>query len=167
MKRSKNLVVLSHCLLNSNAKVEPYASHAGVNHDVVFPYMTKGYGIIQLPCPETCYLGLNRWGMTKNQYDHPSYRSHCQQILQPSLNQIEAFVKAGYKITGVIGIKGSPNCGVLHTCQGFQGGEIDHSRIDSQIEQLTIVKEPGVFMEVFQQELELRKLKLRFLEIED
>ena len=167
MKRSKKLVVLSHCLLNANAKVEPYAGYQGVNLDVLSPYINEGYGIIQLPCPESSYLGLDRWGMTKNQYDHPAYRRHCQQILQPSLDQIEAAVKAGYNIAGVIGIKGSPNCGVMHSCQGFQGGEIDKQRIESQFREVKITKEAGVFMEVLQQELDRRNLVLEFREIED
>jgi len=82
MKRSKKLVLLAHCILNVNSKVVGLAQYAGALEDLVCGHIRRGSGLIQLPCPETTFLGLKRWGMTREQYDTPFYRSHCRNILQ-------------------------------------------------------------------------------------
>ncbi len=67
MRRSQKVVVLCHCLLNANVKVRPLASY-----EAVLPAILNGFpsaGLFQLPCPETSFLGLSRWGMTREQYD--------------------------------------------------------------------------------------------------
>ena len=83
----------------------------------------EGAGIVQLPCPESTCLGMNRWGMSRDQYDHPSYRSHCRRpLLLPTVDQLAGFARAGYEIIGVIGVDGSASCGVTLTPVGFTGG---------------------------------------------
>jgi len=34
--------------------------------------------LIQIPCPEALYLGLNRWAVTRNQLDMPEYLWFCR-----------------------------------------------------------------------------------------
>jgi predicted secreted protein len=36
--------------------------------------------VVQIPCPETSYVGLKRWWFTKELYDSVSYRRHCRRI---------------------------------------------------------------------------------------
>ncbi len=152
MKRSKEILVVCHCLLNSNSKVYPLAEVEGVYRHAIKASIDRGVGILQLPCPETCYLGMKRWGMTKEQYDHPAYRSFCQSILQPSILQIKAFIDAGYTLTGIAGMDGSPNCGIEKTCLGFKGGEVCNDQIISDpCKHLRSVPGMGVFMEVLKQ----------------
>jgi predicted secreted protein len=149
MKRSREILIVCHCLLNCNAKVFPLADTGGVYRDALQAYIERGTGLLQLPCPETCYLGLNRWGMSKEQYDHRNYRSFCKQLLEPTMMQLEAFRAAGYQIVAVAGVNGSPNCGVETTCTGFSGGEIClETDIDKQCQQLEMVPGPGLFMEI-------------------
>ncbi len=150
MHRSKTILIVCHCLLNANAKVFPLARCRGVYLDVLGDSIDNGTGLIQLPCPESGFLGLNRWGMTREQYDHRHFRQYCRDILSPSLDQITAFVEAGYRITAVIGMDGSPNCGINRTCTGFCGGEISHhGNIERQRERLKMEAGRGVFMEIF------------------
>ena len=40
--------------------------------------MSEDVGVIQLPCPEATFLGMRRWGMTREQYDVPAFRRHSQ-----------------------------------------------------------------------------------------
>ena len=61
-------------MLNANAKVSPLAVYPGVLAEVIQPFIDQGAGIVQLPCPESSYLGINRWGMCFEQYNHPNYR---------------------------------------------------------------------------------------------
>ena len=151
MKRGKNVFIICHCLLNSNAKIYPLADTKGVYKDELAPLIQKGVGLVQLPCPETCYLGMKRWGMTKEQYDHQAFRDFCKMILYPVLLQISAFAKAGYSISGVAGMDGSPNCGIAKTCIGYRGGEICSNREKHIGGDLAIVPGRGVFMEVFEE----------------
>lgn len=168
MKRSKKILILCHCLLNANAKILPLATCAGVYRNVIGSYIEEGVGLIQLPCPETGYLGLNRWGMTRDQYDHPHFRDYCREILKPSMYQIQAFVDAGYEMLGVIGMDGSPNCGISRMCLGFTGGEIC-SQVDiaRQKELLVMVPGRGVFMEIFEEMLVKEKIAVRFWAVDE
>lgn len=168
MKRSKKILVLCHCLLNANAKIYPLAACGGAYLSVIEPYLETGVGLVQLPCPETGYLGLNRWGMTRDQYDHLHFRDYCREILRPIMYQIKAYVMAGYEILGVIGMDGSPNCGISRTCLGFIGGEIC-SQVDiaRQREQLVAASGRGVFMEILEEMLSSEKISLRFWAVDE
>lgn len=168
MRRSRRILVVCHCLLNANAKVHPLAATAGVYTDVLAGYIGAGVGLVQLPCPELSFLGINRWGMTREQYDHPNFRSHCEKILEPVLNQIEAFAQAGYEIVGIIGMDGSPNCGVNRTCLGYTGGELGApGGVARQVGAVRMVEGAGVFMEVLRAALEKRGIASDFLAVDE
>jgi predicted secreted protein len=122
--RSHEVVVIAHCHLDVNTKVRGLASYRGVRTEVVLPLIEQGVGIIQLPCPEATFLGMRRWGMTVEQYDTPAYRRHCREILRPVVETLVVLADDGCAIRGVLGVEGSPNCGVTTTCTGFAGGEI-------------------------------------------
>jgi len=74
-----------------------------------------GIGIIQLPCPETLYLGLRRFWQVREQYDTLNYREFSREIIKPIVTYIREYVACSYEITAVIGIAGSPSCGVFTT----------------------------------------------------
>ena len=105
----KRVVVLAHCFLNQNTVVKPLASHVGVVSSLIQFIVEKGYGVIQLPCPETIYLGLKRWWMSREQYDTTSYREFSRRLLVPYIRLLEELIKDGCEYI-VIGIKGSPSC---------------------------------------------------------
>lgn len=151
MNRSGKVVVLCHCLLNANVKVRPLATHAGALALIVTEFAAKGVGLFQLPCPETSFLGLLRWGMSSEQYDHPVFRRHCRNILGPSLDQLEALRRDGCQLLGVVGVDGSPSCGMFATCTGFRGGEISAPSTDlrAQVGNLSTSPGQGVFMHEF------------------
>jgi predicted secreted protein len=60
MKRSRRIALVSHCLLNVNAKVEGLAEYQGV-HPVIEGLSAAGFGVIQLPCLEMTHMGMKRW----------------------------------------------------------------------------------------------------------
>lgn len=160
MKRSRRVLIVCHCLLNANAKVFPLATCPGVCMTPLRRSLEEGAGLLQLPCPETVALGLNRFGMTREQYDHPAFRRACRTMLEPSLDQIEVYASAGYELMGLVGVDGSPNCGVQTTCYGFRGGELSapDSNIEEQVANLCLAPGRGVFMEEMLAALEARNL---------
>lgn len=144
----KEILVLGHCLLNPLARVK------GVRP--ALPVDTKGANVIQLPCPESMYLGMRRREVTKDQLDHPSYRRFCREIFTPLADMLEDLAANGVSIR-IIGVPKSPSCGVRITSVGGEPGkskEFHHSH----------AQEPGVFMEEIIKELKRRGVKF---EIED
>ena len=159
------MVVVCHCLLNTNAKVMGLAQFPGCSEDLILGLVRSRVGIIQLPCPEMSYLGPKRWGMTKEQYDTPMYRKHCRKLLKGIVQDLLAYRSDGYRIERVIGVNGSPSCGVTKTCFGYRGGELDTSQ--DQHSNLRFQSGQGVMMEVFQELLEQVGLEIPLDSIEE
>lgn len=110
MQRSKRILFVSHCILNQNTVIENGARAEGAILSATEWAMKEGFGILQLPCPEFTFLGLNRPSMTYEEYNTPEYRRHCREILTPVLNQAIEYQKNGFEITGLLGIQNSPSC---------------------------------------------------------
>jgi predicted secreted protein len=169
MERGKRILVACHCLLNANAKVFPLARYPGAFLPALRPFLEDGTGIVQLPCPETVYLGMARFGMTREQYDHPRFRAACREMLGPQVDQLSAFVAAGYAVTAVVGMDGSPSCGVFRTCLGYRGGEpgAPESDLPGQIAAGRIAPGTGVFMEELRAMLADRGLHVPFAAVDE
>jgi predicted secreted protein len=144
----KELLVLGHCLLNPLARVK--------GAKPAIPLDPKGANVIQLPCPESMYLGMRRREITKDQLDHPAYRRFCRKIFTPFADMLEDLAANGVSIR-IIGVPKSPSCGVKITSVGGEPGkakEFHHSHVPGQ----------GVFMEEIIKELEKRGVEF---EVED
>ncbi len=134
----REIVVVAHCLLNPLTRVkglEPVAfSPAGPT--------------LQLPCPEALYLGLERWAVTRNQLDVPQFRRFCRSLITDSVDLLEMLSRKGLRIR-ILGVAGSPSCGVASTSRGYAGGrvrECEHENVPGR----------GIFMEELLAELERR-----------
>lgn len=110
MLRKKQILLVSHCIFNQNTVIEGEARALGAIPSVLSWISKEGYGVVQLPCPEFTYLGLNRPSMTYEQYDTVEYRKHCQKILQPVIDQLLDYQKNHFEIIGILGIQSSPSC---------------------------------------------------------
>lgn len=127
-KRSKKAVFVAHCILNQNAKLDKCAHYPGPIRETAQLLLDSGVGVIQLPCPELMYLGLDR---ETEETAHPTVMEEdtriarrmrteksqavCQRIVDDILYQIEEYQKHGFEIIGFVGINGSPTCGVNTT----------------------------------------------------
>lgn len=169
MNRNKKILILSHCILNVNAKVYGLANYEGCFSQLIEPLIKKGFGFIQLPCPETLTCGVKRWGQVKEQYETPFFRQQYKKMLIPIVNQLIDYKNSAYTISGVIGIDGSPSCGINKTCRGDNwGGELfGAENLSEQLNTLKSVDEAGVFMEVFFELLEKNDLKLSFFALDE
>ncbi|MDH5788722.1 MAG: hypothetical protein OEZ40_10570, partial [Candidatus Bathyarchaeota archaeon] len=111
-KRSGKIALVAHCILNQNSRVSGLAERSGTTAEIVEFLMHKDVGIIQMPCPELMYAGILRETRTKHEYDNAKFRSHCRKIAEEILQQIREYSKGGIKAKVVIGVDGSPSCGV-------------------------------------------------------
>ena len=71
-----------------------------------------------MPCPELTYAGVLRQPQTKDQYDTIMFRSHCRKIAKEIVDQTQDYEKCGIETEIVIGVDGSPSCGVNETSKG-------------------------------------------------
>ncbi|MCC5908946.1 MAG: DUF523 domain-containing protein [Clostridiaceae bacterium] len=165
MQRSKKMVLLAHCLLNVNSKVDGLALYKGAHKQTICKYIEQDIGIIQLPCPEMTYLGINRWGMSKNQYDTPKYRKHCRGILIDIVEQLVDYKRKGYEIQEIVGIDGSPSCGVNYHSHGYTGGMVETA--EKQKKLLTEKQGAGIFMEELTKLLRENDLQVKKIAIDE
>lgn len=108
--RSRTILVTSHCILNQNAVVQPLARARGAMVGAVSWASDRGYGIVQLPCPEFAFLGPNRPGMSVEQYDTPQFRAQNRRLLAPVVEQLLVYQENGYTIVGGMFVEDSPSC---------------------------------------------------------
>lgn len=168
LKRNRKIVLAAHCILNINSKVYGIATEPAGCGQIVSGLLDNGYGIIQLPCAEQACFGINRWGQVKNQLNFPAFRSRCYELLKPIVEQVSDFYQNGYEISAVIGLDGSPACGINYTCSGNWGGEIGEGYdLDSKISSLDKLSEYGVMMEVLSQMLNEAGIATKYLSVDE
>ena len=110
-----------------------------------------------MPCPEALYMGLDRWAVTRNQLDVPEFRRFCRSLIVHYADLLEMLARQGKRIK-IVGLAGSPSCGVDTTSSGYAGGrvrECEHEHVPGK----------GVFMEELMVELERRGVAFRAEEI--
>lgn len=152
MTKAKKVIILSHCILNEYSKVKKWDKYEKITElntmDFLKFLLDNEIGIIQLPCPELKGYGLKRWGQVKEQYDHPHYRKICRDLFEPVLEQILEYQSNGFEIVSLMGIYGSPTCGIYRTCSGNWGGEIgSNPDIQGTINTISSIEDSGIFME--------------------
>ncbi|WP_066057050.1 CD3072 family TudS-related putative desulfidase [Robertmurraya korlensis] len=113
MQRSKRILVVSHCILNQNTVIPHEARALGAVPSVLQWVGKEGFGLVQLPCPEFTFLGLDRPPMTYEEYNTEEYRKHCRSIVTPVIEQLVAYQESGYELCGLVGIGSSPSCDPL------------------------------------------------------
>lgn len=160
----QKIVFVSHCILNTAAKVArnvpiEKTDEERVRRTFLGDALKQGIQLIQLPCPEFTLYGPSRWGHTKDQFDNPFFRDHCREILEPVIRQMKAYcspaLSGRFQVLGIIGVEGSPSCGVSRTCRGPWGGEFSGRQdLKETLSQVSGCAESGVLIEVLKEMLE-------------
>lgn len=166
MENRKKIIILSHCFLNEKSKVKKHVINPPANiGEILKILLDNEIGMIQLPCPElTCY-GLRRWGHVKEQFDTPHYRKHCRKSFEIYLEQIQDYIKNGYEIIAIVGIEGSPSCGINRTCSGEWGGEFSsNSNLDETLRTIKMIESKGVFIEEIDKILTINDINIPFID---
>lgn len=123
--RSKKVVFIAHCLLNQNAISDGTAVYPAAFQDVIKAFLSADIGIVQMPCPELCCLGLDRGNIhgahspvvrentrIRNEMIKPGTYSRLLGLVDSVMQQIAEYRKYGFEIVGILGANRSPNCGV-------------------------------------------------------
>ena len=180
--RSGRVVFLSHCLLNQNTRYPGGAVCPGAVRGVIEPYLDAGIGLVQLPCPEQ-----RTWGGVEKRallwiMDHPRaarvaaalsgpgdayLRRRYRRIARTVARDIADYLDRGFEITGIVGVAGSPSCGVettldiecaLRALSTRPGGTVDADWFDRVVIDAATVAGAGMFIEALTTELGRRDL---------
>ena len=154
--RGKKIVFVSSCLLNTNNKVKGLARYSGMCREVFDTLCDNGLGIQQMDCPETLYLGIQRWWYTKNLYDCRGFRDHCRELAERAVTYMEEYAREGYKVVAILSCDGSPTCGVTITSydKNWGGSLVELSYNDA------IVQGKGVYIEELEKAIQARGLEV-------
>lgn len=153
----KNIILVSHCLLNPYSQVVS-KKRTPLKLKPLFDWLYENQvGVYQLPCPETHIYGLKRWGHVREQFDTAFYRNTSRELLAPVKDDIQEYLNNGYKILGILGINGSPSCGIDFSCSSSEWyGEISSiDSIEEKLKELEYMKSKGIFMEEFENMLDM------------
>ncbi|MCS7128971.1 MAG: 2-thiouracil desulfurase family protein [Desulfurococcaceae archaeon] len=157
--RGGRVIIVAHCLLNQNSRVFGAAKQTALVKEVVELAYSKEVGLLQMPCPELLYAGYRRFWSVKEQCDNPNYRRFCRKLSKQLADYIEEYLKNHVKVVGIVGIAGSPSCGVLTTASSSEWMG-DPGKASSS----TRVQGRGVFINELVKELEARGIKLELVE---
>lgn len=114
--RSKRVVFVAHCLLNQNAISDNTAVYPAAFREVVDFFLEQDVGIVQMPCPELCCLGLNRGdpagGTREVTVENTRIRTAMQataphemllRLVELVMLQITEYHRNGFQILGIVG----------------------------------------------------------------
>ncbi|MFA9462747.1 MAG: CD3072 family TudS-related putative desulfidase [Velocimicrobium sp.] len=169
-KETRKILVVSHCYFNDAAKLKNESIEEAKNErrkkrDFLTKMLAEGVELIQLPCPEFLLYGSNRWGHAASQFDTPFYREASKRMLEPIILQLMEYQKHAerFELLGVLGIDGSPSCGIHFTYDAEWGGELgENPDLEQTISSIKRMERPGVFMEVFMEEATKANLEIEF-----
>ena len=99
-------------------------------------------------------------------YTRHVYRKLARQVA----GEIEDYVFSGFSVAGIVGVDGSPSCGVCRTINiprslELTTGMSGNARAEdvNQIILTCLVEGQGIFVELLKKELSRRKLNARFM----
>jgi predicted secreted protein len=178
--RSGRVVFLSHCLLNQNVRYLGGAGRPGGVGELIDAYLARGIGICQLPCPEQ-----RAWGGVAKRRMLVAYGSAgtlraplARLLLRPFTwytrrvyarlaraitRDVLDYRRCGVDVTGLVGIGGSPSCGVTTTLDlpaavdaltRCPAARLDRRTLNNDIVAANVRSGEGLFIRALRQHLD-------------
>ncbi|HEY7605462.1 MAG TPA: hypothetical protein VID07_01660 [Actinomycetes bacterium] len=180
-ERSGKVLVLSHCLLNQNVRYLGGAVHPGMVEEALQEARRHGWGLYQLPCPEQLAWGgvlkrsiapaFGSKGTLRYRFRRPlvwlfiRYTSLRYRLLaRRAAGDIDDYRRSGFAVAGIVGVAGSPSCGVRRTLNLSGAVEamatcplatLDREGFNQQVIAANVVAGEGLF--IYQLRLALRR----------
>ena len=186
--RSRTVVFVSHCVLNENVRYLGGACRRGCIPEIVATCVDRGVGVVKMACPEQRAWGgvLKRWllrlcgdarfdGWPARRLLVPLFLSYTRRsyrrLARTTARQIADYARSGFAVTAIVGIDGSPSCGV-HTALDPARAASRLARVElatftpdrmNQIVRDSVVAGPGMFVVALRRELARRGITVPFL----
>lgn len=189
-ERSKRVIFVSHCLLNENTRYLGGAFRKGCVDEIVDRFQRVGMGLSQMHCPEQ-----RAWGGVLKRYMLPIYGSQgtllyrLRHVLLPLflwytrwryrrlanevVRDIEDYVRSGFEVVGIVGVGGSPSCGVctrldlrrsLEVVAGCPLARLDRRVMNEEAVAACLSEGEGLFIAAIQHRLRRKHLTIRWYE---
>ncbi len=189
-ERSKKVVLVAHCILNEGARYQGGALRKGGNDEIIDELQRRGIGIVQMRCPEQLawggvlrpYMWLPLGRRNKVIYRLrglliPLFATYtklvARRVAKEAVAQIEDFVRGGYELVGVVGISGSPLCGINRTLDLRRSAEfiaskrlddLERKSLNAEGIQAAVIKGRGFLMQAIAEQMAKRNLDVTFYE---
>jgi uncharacterized protein YbbK (DUF523 family) len=189
-ERSKRVIFVSHCLLNENTRYLGGAFRPGCVDELVDGFQQEGLGIYQMRCPEQ-----QAWGGVLKRHLLPFYRSkgtilyRLRHVLLPLfilytrwvymriakevVRDSEDYVRSGFEVVGIVGVGGSPSCGVwsyldlrcsLEAIAGCPVARFDRRLMNEEAVAACLREGEGLFIAAIQRRLRRKRIAIRWHE---
>jgi uncharacterized protein YbbK (DUF523 family) len=185
-RRSGRVILLSHCLLNQNVRYLGGATRPGSVDELVDAVQAAGVGICQLACPEQqvwggvrkrrllLAYGADRVGLAPlRRLLTPLALAYTRWRYQQLAGRVAAAVadyrRSGHEVVGLVGVDGSPSCGVQRTLDvsraltalaGCDPSAVDATIFNDRVVLATVVAGEGLFVAALRRELRRRRLEV-------
>lgn len=156
-QRSGKVALVAHCILNQNAKVAGLARFPAAVPGVAALLERYRFGLVQMPCPEMETAGLRRWWQVSDQYRCAGFRRSYDRLADLLLDQVEDYLSHSFT-TILVGIDGSPSCGVDITDRDTKGIWLGCPSLDPAGQNDIFVDGPGVFIQSIRRKARSRDL---------
>jgi len=185
--RSRKVIFVSHCILNENTRYLGGAFRKGCVDEIVDYFQAVEVGIVQMPCPEReCWGGVLKKDIiraygSKSSLRHKIYsallglwiwkiKREYRKIARKIVEEIRDYNDSGFEVMGVVGIDGSPSCGVNHTLDMrsllAKMSEIDVDNLtrekSNQLVMESLTDGEGYFIQELQESFRRFNLNVRF-----
>ena len=182
--RSGRVIFVSHCLLNENVRYLGGATRLGAVDELVDAAQSGGVGFCQMPCPEQVAWGgvlkrrlLLAYGADRR---HPRMmrlapwflaytRWRYRRLARAVANDVADYCRSGYDVVGMVGVDGSPSCGVrctldvprvLDVLAACDPSAIDTATFNDRVVLTNVVPGEGLFVSALRRELRRRRLDI-------
>jgi predicted secreted protein len=182
--RSKKVVFVSHCILNENTRYFGGAFRRASMFEVIKKLYEQDIGIVQMKCPEQiAWGGVQKrfiWRVmgSRNKIVYKfralilpvfmfvtrlTYRRLARDIIRDILD----YVDAGCEIVGVIGVDGSPSCGVLkrlnlkcslEVLAALNMDTMNSTNLNDQLYSCCLEKGKGVFVAELKRQMKMKNV---------
>ncbi|PIS30047.1 MAG: hypothetical protein COT41_03800 [Candidatus Portnoybacteria bacterium CG08_land_8_20_14_0_20_40_83] len=189
-ERSKKVIFVSHCILNENTRYLGGAFRKGCIDEVVDEIQNQGIGIVQMKCPEQkAWGGIFKKHMwrplgSKNTFLYklkgvllPFFIWNTKRIYRKLAKEVVAEIKdyidSGFEVVGIVGLAGSPSCGVNTTLDIKKSAEVlantsiddlDKNKMNESCIKELLTKGKGLFIEALKEKLRKESIKIKFYE---
>jgi hypothetical protein len=189
-ERSKRVIFVSHCLLNENTRYLGGAFRRGCVDELVDSFQQEGLGIYQMRCPEQL-----AWGGVLKRRLLPFYGSkgtnlyRLRHVLLPLfllytrwiyrrmakevVRDIEDYLRSGFEVVGIVGVAGSPTCGVwsnlnlrcsLEAVASCPVAKCDRRLVNEEAVAACMREGEGLFISAIQRRLKGKHITIKWYE---
>lgn len=189
-ERGRKVIFLSHCLLNENTRYLGGAFRKAGMDELIDELQEKEIGIVQMKCPEQKTWGgvlkseMLRGYCIKGTWLRPFLKIYMvfflwktkrsfKKIARDVVSDIKDYMDSGFEVAGIVGIKGSPSCGISAALDLRKSAEfaadldfktLNRRYFNENCYKKCMLNKSGLFIDALKKELSAHHVKVNLYE---